>query len=180
MLKVLRKCMLWRNACYDYWAWEPGLTLMSKSYIQHKIQWQLDSDPLEFKIVEPKSRVETRLDHFQQSQKHRMLARQKEWILTYPRVTEMCVLCVRVWLHPTEPWSLSMAMHLQIGFHSENAGKPAHTIWWLIVRFVFYGVLVNFQTHAKYPLVNAYTTMENHHFGKTHYFNWAMFQFANC
>ena len=32
-----------------------------------------------------------------------------------------------------------------------------------------------------YPLVNVYITTENHHFnGTMHYFDWAIFQFANC
>jgi len=55
----------------------------------------------------------------------------------------------------------------------------------LILIFLgsFSGVLrFPLNLNLSYPLVNVYIAMENHHAinGKTHYFDWAIFKFANC
>ena len=43
-------------------------------------------------------------------------------------------------------------------------------------------IQLDLQQCLGYPLVNVYITMENHHVinGKIHYFDWVIFQFANC
>ena len=61
-------------------------------------------------------------------------------------------------------------------------------IWWIIMETIInddgYKAIIVTYHHINwtYPLVNVYITIENHHAmnGNIHYFDWAIFKFANC